>query len=160
MNEPVSTTPKDDVRDRALRLARPIVEGDLSTAREYSDADWIGMSKEALNAIDAALATTPPATAEAQREAIARIVDPEALTYRWSGSEDEQLAERMKACRERRQQWGDDECDGDGSCDECAFDMAKALEIPESKARRADAYARADAILATLLPAPVDGGSK
>ena len=39
----------------ALRLARPVVEADLCEAREHSDADWEGMSYEALSAIDAAL---------------------------------------------------------------------------------------------------------
>lgn len=40
----------------ALELVRPIVEADYVTACEYADADWIGPSKEALDAIDEALA--------------------------------------------------------------------------------------------------------
>jgi hypothetical protein len=40
----------------ALELARPIVEADYVTACEYADADWLGPSKEALDAIDEALA--------------------------------------------------------------------------------------------------------
>lgn len=39
----------------ALKLARPIVEADYHDAVEHSDGDWEGMSKTALDAIDAAL---------------------------------------------------------------------------------------------------------
>ena len=39
----------------ALRKARPIVEADLHAAMEQCDADWEGMSREALDSIDAAL---------------------------------------------------------------------------------------------------------
>ena len=55
-----STTSQSDVIEKcgeALKLSRPIVEADLDTAKGYSDADWIGMSQEALDAIDAALAS-------------------------------------------------------------------------------------------------------
>jgi hypothetical protein len=52
----------------------------------------------------------------------------EARTIRWSGTEDEQHRERMRACRARRAQWGEDDCEEkDGSCAECAYDMAVAL---------------------------------
>ncbi len=54
----------------------------------------------------------------------------------WEGTEAQQQHERMKACRERCAQWGDDDCDGDGSCDECEMDMDEALETPASRARR------------------------
>lgn len=39
----------------ALRLARPIVEAELEEAEGYADADWEGMTRQALEAIDAAL---------------------------------------------------------------------------------------------------------
>lgn len=84
------------------------------------------------------------------RAVIARLIDPQAFTYTWIGTEEQQSDERMKACQQRRQQWGDDDCDHDGSCEECAADMAKALETRESKARRVKALAAADAILAAL----------
>jgi len=41
-----------------LRIARGIVEADLADAKEHCDADWIGLSQAALDAIDATL-TTP-----------------------------------------------------------------------------------------------------
>jgi hypothetical protein len=43
----------------ALKLARPIVEADLHAAIDHCDADWEGMSRTALEAIDAALKETP-----------------------------------------------------------------------------------------------------
>jgi hypothetical protein len=49
-----ATQPEAALRE-ALELARPIVEADLASAADYSDADWIGMSQTALDAIDAAL---------------------------------------------------------------------------------------------------------
>lgn len=54
----------------------------------------------------------------------------------WRGTEAQQHRERMKACRERREQYPDDECDGDGSCAECEMDMVEALETRASKAAR------------------------
>lgn len=45
----------------ALRLARPIIEADLCAAVDHADADWEGMSRTALAAIDAAL--SPEASA-------------------------------------------------------------------------------------------------
>ncbi|PAL23574.1 hypothetical protein [Sphingopyxis sp. GW247-27LB] len=38
-----------------LSIARGIIEADLNDAKEHRDADWIGMSQSALDAIDAAL---------------------------------------------------------------------------------------------------------
>lgn len=58
------------------------------------------------------------------------------MRIEWEGTEGQQQQERMKACSERCAQWGDDDCDGDGSCEECGMDMAEALETPESRARR------------------------
>lgn len=48
-----------------LVTARGIVEANLEQAQETGDADWIGLSREALEALDAALAQSPqPASAE------------------------------------------------------------------------------------------------
>jgi len=61
----------------------------------------------------------------------------------WEGTHDQEMQERMKACRARCEQYGDpddeDDCDGDGSCAECTYDMMRALETPESCDRRRDA---------------------
>lgn len=76
------------------------------------------------------------------------IAQREANTFEWRGTEDQQHRERMKACRERRRAYPDDDCDRDGSCCECGHDMAEALETDASKARRArarEALSRADA---------------
>lgn len=56
---------------------------------------------------------------------------------RWIGTEDEQFAERMKACRARRKQYGQSLCsEKDGSCDECEEDMARALrDTPKRRAK-------------------------
>ena len=55
----------------------------------------------------------------------------------WEGTEEQEHAERMKACRERRAQWGEDDCDlKDGSRSECTHDMAEALETVASKKAR------------------------
>lgn len=54
-------------------------------------------------------------------------------TY-WIGNEDQQFAERMKACRARRKQYGQGCCeDKDGSCDECEDDMARALRVTKEQ---------------------------
>lgn len=55
----------------------------------------------------------------------------------WIGTEDEQSAERMKACRARRKQYGQLCCEErDGSCAECEDDMAVALrDTPERRAK-------------------------
>lgn len=45
--------------EKALRLARPIVEADWYSAREAGDSDWEGLSWTALDAIDKALAAHP-----------------------------------------------------------------------------------------------------
>lgn len=46
----------------------------------------------------------------------------------WIGTEDDQFAERLKACRSRRTQYGQRSCsEKDGSCEECEHDMARAL---------------------------------
>lgn len=60
-------------------------------------------------------------------------------TYEWRGTEDQQHRERIRACRSRRKTYPDDDCDRDGSCTECEYDMHAALETPASKARRRDA---------------------
>lgn len=54
---------------------------------------------------------------------------------KWIGYEDEQFAERMKACKARRRQYGQGCCEEkDGSCDECEDDMARALrDTPERR---------------------------
>lgn len=57
------------------------------------------------------------------------------MRIEWEGTEAQQHRARMKACRERRAQWGDD-CEGDGSCEECEMDMAEAMETSASRARR------------------------
>lgn len=76
-----------------------------------------------------------------------RALEREAHTYEWWGSEDRQHAERMKACRERRQQYGEDDCDDrDGSCSECEQDMAEALETAASRTRRQAALAELSSI--------------
>lgn len=52
------------------------------------------------------------------------------MRIEWEGTEAQQQAERMKACRARRRQYGQDECDDrDGSCTECEMDMAWALRL-------------------------------
>ena len=52
----------------ALELARPIVEADLLDAIDHCDADWEGMSRTALEAIDRALSATPaPPVDETER---------------------------------------------------------------------------------------------
>ncbi len=57
----------------------------------------------------------------------------ERTTY-WIGSEDEQFAERIKACRARRKKYGQPSCEEkDGSCDECESDMAWALRVTKEK---------------------------
>lgn len=48
----------------------------------------------------------------------------------WQGTEDQQHAARMKACRSRRKKYGQSHCpEKDGSCDECEMDMAFALRV-------------------------------
>jgi len=62
------------------------------------------------------------------------------VTITWSGTEDQQWAERIKACQSRCKQWGYTDCadeGGEGICAECEDDMAVALETPASKIRRA-----------------------
>lgn len=55
-------------------------------------------------------------------------------TIYWIGSEDAQFAERMKACRARRKQYGQRSCEEkDGSCDECEDDMARALRVTKAQ---------------------------
>lgn len=57
----LSATPKDRVEmERALRLALPIIEADHAQAKEMCDADWEGMSHEALVAVRTALSTQSP----------------------------------------------------------------------------------------------------
>lgn len=51
----------------------------------------------------------------------------------WIGAEDQQQVERMKACRARCAQYGDDDCDKDGSCAECEFDMTEALRVTKAE---------------------------
>jgi hypothetical protein len=62
----------------ALELARPIVEADVSQAGDYCDSDWEGMSRTALEAIDAALTPASDAPAvgvgDSQIELAARYV--------------------------------------------------------------------------------------
>lgn len=53
---PLGAVPVQTGALTALRLARPIVEADLADACDHCDADWEGMSRTALEAIDAALA--------------------------------------------------------------------------------------------------------
>lgn len=49
----------------------------------------------------------------------------------WSGSEDDQHRELMRACKARCKQWGKSGCPRpDHFCDECEHDMAKALRTP------------------------------
>lgn len=56
-------------------------------------------------------------------------------TVNWIGCEDEQFAERMKACKARRKQYGQSSCfEKDGSCGECEDGMARALR--DTPARR------------------------
>jgi len=55
-------------------------------------------------------------------------------TIYWVGNEDQQFAERMKACRARRKKYGQSSCDEkDGSCDECEDDMARALRVTKAE---------------------------
>lgn len=55
----LSTPPRQpDDAVRALKLAQPIVEADYHAACDTNDADWEGMSKAALDAVNAALAAT------------------------------------------------------------------------------------------------------
>lgn len=108
----LSTTPKDDVRSKIVAAMNP--------------HGWLG--DQCVTDIIAALATTPPATVEAQREAIARkcyVPDRVAL----------------------------------GPVED-AFKFA--AKHPKSATGRcvSEAYERAEAILATLPPAPVEGSGK
>lgn len=55
----------------------------------------------------------------------------------WRGTEDQQHAERIKACRARRKAYPELGCaDMDGSCSECSYDMAMALRISEQEYMR------------------------
>jgi hypothetical protein len=68
-------------------------------------------------------------------------LEQEANTFEWwAPSIEAEWKERRKACRERRQQWGQDDCDERGSergsCDECSHDIAEFFEIEASKERR------------------------
>lgn len=56
-------------------------------------------------------------------------------SFHWLGTEDEQFAERLKACKARRKQYGQSSCfEKDGSCDECEDDMHRALrDTPERR---------------------------
>lgn len=55
-------------------------------------------------------------------------------TIHWIGTEDDEQAERMKACKARRKRWGQGDCeDKDGSCSECEYDMAVALRAKEPR---------------------------
>ena len=108
-----------------------------------------------------------PVVGERDRIALAHIIDPDCRTRTWEGSDDEQHRARLRACRERLKQWGDDgECNRDGQCDDCAFDMADALETAASKAHRANALtnaiAKVDDIITYLAalqsPPPVVSG--
>lgn len=77
----------------------------------------------------------------------------------WEGTDDEQHAALMKVCAERRKRWPaetpDEDCDQDGSCEECTCDMADELETKGSLRRRL-AYWRSLA-LAALTPSPCPG---
>ncbi len=73
-------------------------------------------------------------------------------SYEWVGTEDQQHEERMKACLSRRKTCPDDECDEDGSCTECKYDMHEALETDASKIRRATATRIFEAIRALDIP--------
>lgn len=57
--EEVLAAPASDGLRSALELARPIVEADLHEAIDHADGDWEGMSRTALEAIDAALGDQP-----------------------------------------------------------------------------------------------------
>ena len=49
-------------------------------------------------------------------------------TIYWTGSEDEEHRELLKACEARCRRWGKDGCpQPDHFCDECQHDMAVAL---------------------------------
>lgn len=55
-------------------------------------------------------------------------------TVYWIGNEDEQFAERVKACKARRKEYGQASCfEKDGSCDECEHDMAVALRVTKAQ---------------------------
>lgn len=52
----------------------------------------------------------------------------------WTGSEDDQHRELMKACKARCKQWGKEDCPHpDHFCDECHSDMAVALRTYDPK---------------------------
>lgn len=54
-------------------------------------------------------------------------------TIHWQGTQEQEIAERMKACRERRAEWGENCCEEkDGSCSECEYDMAVALRVTDA----------------------------
>lgn len=78
---------------------------------------------------------------------------------RWEGTEDEQHAARMKVCAERRKRWPaetpDDDCDQDGSCEECTCDMADELETKGSLRRRLAYWKRR--ARAALTPSALSG---
>jgi hypothetical protein len=111
-------------------------------------AAMLAFASEPLSA--ASVAGTP------SREEVARVVDLGAFAQEWFCTEDQEHETRLRVCAERRRQWGDDDCDKDGSCEECTGDLADEHETEASKARRVRAFAKADAILA-LFASPSDG---
>lgn len=102
-----------------------------------------------------ALAHTPTLRGE-EVERPRQIVWREIQSVTWQANEDDAHATRLRMCAERRAQWGDDDCeDRDGSCDECAYDMAEKHETEASCAVRA----AGQRILAALSqPLAVDTG--
>lgn len=61
----LATPPDGDAEVRkGLEIAQGIVESDLIDAKEHADADWIGQSQAALDAITTLLATPPSVPAQ------------------------------------------------------------------------------------------------
>ena len=59
-------------------------------------------------------------------------------TVYWMGSEEDEQRERLKACKARIAQYGDDDmCEHDGMCGECEHDMAVALRVSKATFDRA-----------------------
>ena len=74
----------------------------------------------------------------------------------WEAETEDQAHETaLRLCKKRRAQWGDDDCDRDGSCSECQQEVAEEHETEASKIRRNTAkaiYAEINALALSTTP--------
>lgn len=90
------STPGDAEVRKGLEIAQGIVESDLIDAKEHADADWIGQSQEALDAITAILAT-PSGSAQGEWLPIETAPkDGAVLVYGYSEDDWEEMQEAME----------------------------------------------------------------